>query len=551
MKVSYQYAGKSQVRSNASNTNVSFSPDTSREPTYFVGEVKEKRVFREAMSALHDVVISDMRFQPKNRDEYQRWLEQEEQSMLAEFVSRGKKAQKELEALKLELTALNQKSQEIMAPYYKAQRAYFDYLYQHDMDAWYVLDPVITVHPDQVFFECFSEDESSYGKLSCNYDAFEKISDKEYGTTNIDYSQGLYDEFQKIRDYRQTQLKVDPDGFSVQTSGSEAFDEKKIDLPESWVRGFLQVSSAMTMPMVKITLQPMDIHNICTHLKQKKERVGPRSMRFELTPDQPIRIVMEPWNDVIVCPRSIYRGEKQRSIRTWGRRRLLILERLLAVTDSFDVCLLGDGMPSFYLANMGNLTFTLGLSGWSANDWSAAGQFDLLAPREPVDEVTSQQIYVALQSTQQESAHSLSIRLGLEVSVVKSALAQYSQLGQVLYDIELDVYRIRHLYKEPIELDQIRFANEREEKAQRFVDANLVTITKLEHSDLGAEVCGSVLDDGKEYIVKLKLDSDQRLIDAECQCHFWFTNKLRQGPCEHILALRIFAQSKMQQEVTA
>ena len=42
---------------------------------------------------------------------------------------------------------------------------YFQYLLKRDYQAWIVLDPVITVHPDQVFFECFSKDESSYGRL--------------------------------------------------------------------------------------------------------------------------------------------------------------------------------------------------------------------------------------------------------------------------------------------------------------------------------------------------------------------------------------------------
>ena len=42
-----------------------------------------------------------------------------------------------------------------MRPFYAARQKYFDYLYRRDMNAWYVLDPVITVHPDEVFFECF------------------------------------------------------------------------------------------------------------------------------------------------------------------------------------------------------------------------------------------------------------------------------------------------------------------------------------------------------------------------------------------------------------
>ena len=65
-----------------------------------------------------------------------------------------------------ELNELRCRSQERQQPLNAARRRYFDYLYQCDRDAWFVLDPVITVHPDEVFFECFSQDESSYGRLT-------------------------------------------------------------------------------------------------------------------------------------------------------------------------------------------------------------------------------------------------------------------------------------------------------------------------------------------------------------------------------------------------
>ncbi|MDD1794459.1 SWIM zinc finger domain-containing protein [Enterovibrio sp. ZSDZ42] len=539
MEVTYRYANASRVGSNSQQTDMSFSPDLSRPPTFFVGELKDKRRFREAMSSLHDVVISDMRFKPKNREEYQRWLAGEEERLLAEFVSQSGKVKAELDAVSSELADMNRQAGEVLAPYYKAQNTYFDYLYKNDMDAWYVLDPVITIHPDQVFFECFSEDESSYGKLSCQYDVFANVSEQAYGTTNIDYSTKLYNEFQKIRDYRTTLLKIAPDGFNIQTSGGAEYDEKKIDLPESWVRGFLQVSSAMTLPMTTLRLQPMDIHNLCLQLKRKKERVGPRSMRFELNPGQPVQVVMEPWGDVIRFDRSIYQGNTARTVRVWGRRRLLILERLLPIADHFDVHLMGDGLPSFYVANMGPLTFTLGLSGWSANDWSQAGNFDLLAPRETVDQLTSQRVYQALEKTHQESAQSLATRLQLDISTVKSALAQYSQLGLVLYDMTNDVYRLRALYNAPVDLDEIRFNNEREKKAANFVAAKLVTIDKAESDQQGQQLVGTVMDNAHEYHVALSIDNDQRLVKGECQCHFWHQNKLRQGPCEHMLALRL------------
>lgn len=545
MQVSYRYNGKSQVSGNSGQANLSFAPDSLRKPTFFVGELKSKLAFREAISALHNVVISDMRFQPKNRDEYLRWLAQKEQDLLAEYIAGKSSVEKELNTIKSELTQMERQASDVLAPYYKAQQSYFNYLYKENIDAWYVLDPVITVHPDEVFFECFSEDESSYGKLSCRYDAFEQVSDTAFGTTNIDYSEGLYNEFQKIRNYRQTQLKIDPDGFNIQTTGEESFAEKKIDLPDSWVRGFLQVSSAMTLPMVKLSLEPMDIYNICYRLRRKKERAGPRAMRFELQPNQPVQVVFEPWGDRVTCSRSIYQGDSARTIRVWGRRRLHILERLIPIANKFEVCLLGDGMPSFYIADLGGMTFTLGLSGWSASDWSKLGNFDLLAPRQACDELTLNKVYQGLSETWQESSASLAQRLSLDETVVKSALAGYSQSGQVLFDLSQNVYRIRELYREPIAMDKLRFSNEREEKAFNFVKANLVKVTESVSNQQGAQMTGSVMDNAKRYQVMLTIDSDLRLIDGQCECYFYHQNRLRQGPCEHMLALRKAASTNL------
>ena len=89
MEFNYRYHGNSNVGSNANATAMSFAPDTLREPTYFSGELAKSLSlpFREAISALNQVVISDLRFQPKDRSEYFAWLQQNETELLAEFVS--------------------------------------------------------------------------------------------------------------------------------------------------------------------------------------------------------------------------------------------------------------------------------------------------------------------------------------------------------------------------------------------------------------------------------------------------------------------------------
>ena len=79
MEFEYRYHGSTAVDSSARSTNMSFSPDTRREPTYFVGELGKALEFREAISALHDVVVSDLRWKPKDRTQYKEWLAQQEQ----------------------------------------------------------------------------------------------------------------------------------------------------------------------------------------------------------------------------------------------------------------------------------------------------------------------------------------------------------------------------------------------------------------------------------------------------------------------------------------
>ncbi|AHM62899.1 hypothetical protein D770_23270 [Flammeovirgaceae bacterium 311] len=539
MIFNYRYGGETKVNSSSSAVGVSFAPDTLREPTYFIGKLNRHLSFREAISALHEVVVSDLRFKPRERTEYKAWLAEQEPLWLAEALAQKQALKQEIDLKTSELKALRQQRDAIMGPFYKARSKYFNYLYERDRDMWVVLDPVISVHPDEVFFECFSQDESTYGKLSCDYEVFKNIDEFKCGTTNIDYSSALYEQFQKIRTYKETEFKIDPAGFEVQTGRDDGYREVKIDLPDSWVRGFLQVSSAMTMPARTLSLHPMDMHNLLFILKRHKEKEGPRAMRFHLNPGQPIRVVFEPWNYEVVCDRSPYTGHEPDEIRVWGRRRLLILERLLPVAKRFTVTLLGTGMPSFYEADLGDMQFTLGLSGWTANDWSRMGNFDLLAPRREVDAITQQQVYQVLKEIWQESADSLAQRLQLDKSMVLGALTSFVQAGRAIYDRHKDVYRIRELRREELPVAELRFANLREEFAHFFVKTNRVKLGQIDQQAAGVKIRGRVEDKGREYEPVITIDRDERLVQPSCTCNFYQQHKLFKGPCEHMLALRM------------
>ncbi|GAA3636441.1 SWIM zinc finger family protein [Flavivirga jejuensis] len=542
MQFNYKYGGSSIVKNGVSATDVNFAPDVLREPTFFVGTLDKKIPFREAISALHHVVVADFNFQPKDNSAYLAWLKGQEEIWLAEASSDLSKLQTEIHNVRTKLEGLRKERDVITKPYYKAQRDYFQYLYKRDYAAWFVLDPVITVHPDQVFFECFSKDESVYGKLSCGYDVFNNINEFKCGTTNIDYSKKLYEEFQKIRTYKETDFKIDPKGFDVKTTGEDNYREVKIDLPDSWVRGFLQVSTAMTSKKVSFELEAIDIANFISVLKRNKERKGPRSIKYILKSGEPIVAVFEPWNIEIVCNQSIYKGETSEEIRVWGRRRILLLERLLPITNKFTVHLLGSGMPSFYTAHLtSEMYFTLGLSGWTANDWTQSSQLELLAPRGLVPATTMQTVYLELRKDWFATESDIAEVLNLDVGTVNKSLETFAQAGKVIYDLKNKVYRVRELKRDGIDIESLRFSSETDKEAFKLMEQGAVSDLKVNENNNKITITGLV---SNSYNTLVVIDKDLKITDASCTCNYYYKNKMTKGPCQHILATRITFDKK-------
>lgn len=552
MQFRYKYYGASTVDDTASAQSFSFAPDTLRPPTYFHGLLRRDShahlVFREALSALHSVVVSDQRYRGRDPGAYQTWLQANEGRLLAGFMARAETLKHKAADITAELSQLRETKSALLAPFYKARTRYYNWLYTANRDLWYVLDPVITVHPERLLFEAFSQDESSYCAVSIRHDVFDRVGDMACGTTNIDYSASLFEEFQKIRDYKATRFQVDPSGFTVATADDPAFHEEKIDLPDSWVRGFLQVSSAMTLPATVLELHPMDLHNLCSLLRQRKERAGPRSLRFELAPDQPARLVLEPWGIELQARRSAIVGAPlttPRSVRLWGRRRLLTLERLIPLATRVRVHLLGSGMPSFWVIDMGDVTVTLGLSGWTSNDWSAAGRFDLLQARHDVSETSKLAVAQALQARWMATPAELAAHTGLPPADVAAAMTLWVQAGRAVFDLPTGRYAWRELSREPLPLADLRFASPQEEAALALVHARGVRLGDIRREAARTLINGSVEDRHHSWSPRLVLNADQQLQDGHCGCNFYSQNKLRRGPCAHMLALRQLAQPRL------
>src|SRR5437764_4526398 len=255
MNLTVAYLRRSEVVQGPGGLAVSLAPNLRRDRVSFMGTLRQPLRFREAVSALHDVVISDLRFKPRDKSAYEAYRAElkEREDAIRRTVYQQTKA--DLQAQRAEPMTPNLESdyRRLRNRYWSARQQYSNYLMRHDPEMWRLLmpcDPVITVAADVLFFECFSADESSYGCLTVGRDAFAQERDVSLGTTNVDYSWALYEHFQKLRSYRQTRFLVDPTGFEVATTDQgDGYREEKIELPNSWLRGFMQLQSAMSLPM--------------------------------------------------------------------------------------------------------------------------------------------------------------------------------------------------------------------------------------------------------------------------------------------------------------
>lgn len=593
------YAARSAIVSGLNRAWVGLVSDRGRPGAFFRGRLAEPLLFRDAMAALNAVVVSDLKYRPKDRLAWKAWSEERDRRFLEGLAVKNAKAKGRMEQLHARLAVLDGHRRQRMAPFDAARRRLFEHVWQNEYELRLLLDPVITVHPDEVSFEAFSRDESTYARLSAGNAMFEEAGTRGLGTTNIDFSPRLHAEMQRLRTYRRTELAIGSEGFSASadaggddpvaraaaSGGAGPVFEKKIDLPDSWVRGFLQVHSAMTLGLTSFRMQAADLLAICRHLRTHRARTSPRSLRYELVPGRPARVVLEPWNAAFeMGPDSVFEGAKPITVRTWGRDRLLVLARLLPVAKSITVHLAGMGLPSFYVADLGAASFTLGLSGWTDNDWTAGeGKFHLLSRPMSVSTAELTTAYDALKDARFGAEAYFAMRTGLGLDKTRSALSHLCQVGRAMYDLAGGVYRFRELFDEPFTPTAAAAALAPVEPAlpasakpfqpgaepvpvsgspataepvspetaaqAMHLSGGIRIIARRPVGEGGFKLSGSASDgDGPRVRPLLHLDGHGKIVDASCTCRHFAKHRLTTGPCEHVLALRLAHMDRLEQE---
>ncbi len=460
-------------------------------------------VVRDALLAMGDVLASDLRRKATDRADY-----------LAYLIAKGKGVGKAV---------------------WDAQKEYLALQYGAAAKLEEPLDPVLSVGADALRFEVMSRDEATYAQLVLKRPAslvdaqHPGDTGRAYGTTFVDLDSALAP-IVRIRAYRPSTLELQP---------AEPATAKSRTVPLRWLRAFGQMQAATLLAADRFELAPIDLYNVLLTLRLKKARTAPRGLRYELVPGEPPRLVLEPWDLVVRGTGGPYRGLAPRVIRTWGRNRLNVLARVLPHAKRLHVSIAGPGLPAIYSVDLGDASLSLALSGWTDAGWAGVATFDLLAADD--DPASIEAAVRALATPLSDAA--LAEKLGKpRAEVRRTLLAGLAQL-RIGHDLASGEYFARPLLATPVAASALKFRDAKEAAAHRLLgEAGGVTVTKVH--DQGAEgrtIEGQVVDAKahRTFHPAFTIDREGRTAQASCTCNAFRRSGIKEGPCEHMIALRV------------
>jgi hypothetical protein len=503
------------------------------------------------MLTLGRVVRLDDRTPARDYSAYQQWVEgeymKELPDALGSALAEATGLLQERKALEDVLQRARRRAQSLAperSALRKAQQDFHRWLYEHDRAAWWVLDPIVSVQPDATFFEAFSADESTYARVTLPHSGFHHDAPSVPGTTNIDFSVALERELARVRSYRELRLRVGSTSVTAASAGTGTV-EQQIDLPATWVRGLVEVQAALSLIRSTVQIRSSFLADVIAEIASRRERVGPRALRIELRPNEPVRFVLEPWETELIDPTTVFSGEQEVVTRLWGRRRLRILNDVLPHVDYIQLDLLETGLPSFWTVDIGGIGLTVGLSGWTSQEWSGRARFSAFAPPAPVGDDRVEHVAEILRSQGVLSVDEVAVVANLAPGDASSLLQRLCLDGSAMFEPKEARYRWRPLFAE------------RERNAED--DAGLEERMGIDLVRSGAALIISDEWEGPTRLVtctcgqgdrivqqQLGLDVDGSVTIATCDCSHFRRNQMKFGPCRHLVAASVIAQGSHQ-----
>ncbi|MGA5493783.1 SWIM zinc finger family protein [Streptomyces cinereoruber] len=366
------------------------------------------------------------------------------------------------------------------------------------------LDPVVTGNGDRLRFESFSGCGGVYARLDV-LDEGLGGAETGHGTTNVDVNNPLREALSRMTGDDPLHLRVGPDEMAVSTLAG-AVVEKKVPLPDRWLRGFAEAQVASARFDLRAELTGAEAVRFLRSLPRTQARG--RGPLWIAQSGRTLRPTTRPGAGAVCLP---------------GPDRLVALERVLRYATGLRVygpVPDGAAAASAWEVTLPGMRLTLTLSPDPARGFSGeGGVLEALATEEA--EQDAELVAVLLAWEPRIDPADLAAQAGLTADRVRAALTHLGTAGRVGYDVADAAYFHREL---PYDADRAERHNPRLVSARRLVAEGAV--------ELDGE-SAAVASGDRRYRVR---ESDGVL---SCTCQWWADYRGRRGPCKHALAVRM------------
>ncbi|MGW4032069.1 SWIM zinc finger family protein [Streptomyces sp. NPDC004838] len=371
-----------------------------------------------------------------------------------------------------------------------------------------LLDPVVTGNGDRLRFESFSGCCGVYARLDVLRDGLGG-AETGHGTTNVDVNNPLREALSRMTGDSPLHLRVGPGEMAVTTEEGPVV-EKKVPLPDRWLRGFAEAQVATAGFDLRAELSAAEAVRFLRSLPRSSGTAA-RGAMWVVPAGRTLRPTTRPAAGAVCLP---------------GPERLAALQRVLRQATALRVYgpAAGDGRPTStaWEVALPGMRLTLTLSPEAARGFSGeGGVLEALATEEAVQD--AELISVLLAWEPQIDPAELAAQSGLPAERVRAALVRLGTAGRVGYDVADAAYFHREL---PYDADRAEKHNPRLVAARALAAAGAVTLEPDGES-------ASVVSGTRVYRVR---EADGRL---RCTCAWWSEHQGGRGPCKHALSVRM------------
>ncbi|MGW4647669.1 SWIM zinc finger family protein [Kitasatospora sp. NPDC004289] len=380
-----------------------------------------------------------------------------------------------------------------------------------------VLDPVVTANGDRLRFESFSACCGVYARLDVTAEGLDG-AEPGHGTTNVDVNHPLREALSRIGSAEALRLSVGSEELTV-TGPEGPLLEKKVPLPERWVRGFAETQVVAAGFDLRAELPAAEAVRFLRSLPRGGESTGGRS--GSRTPvgwvvpgpgGRTLRPATRPAPGAVCLP---------------GPERLSTLHRVLRHALALRVY----GPPvtvgaaptasAWEVVLPAGMRLTLTLSPDVARGFSGEGGV-LTALTAGQSAADADLVSVLLAWEPRIDPAELARESGLPVERVRAALVRLGTAGQVGYDTAEASHFHRQL---PYHAGRAEADNPRLRAARALVAAGAV--------HRSGSIATVTVDDHEQ---RVRIAEDGRLT---CTCLWWARYRGDRGPCKHALAVTL------------